>query len=47
MLAATMLAIFIVPVLFIAITRLAYGKKKLEELEKGRTGNESTTPDLT
>jgi len=47
MLAATMLAIFIVPVLFIAITRLAYGKKKLEELEKGRTGNENTTPDLT
>lgn len=33
MLAATLLAIFIVPVLFTAITRFAYGKKKLEELE--------------
>jgi HAE1 family hydrophobic/amphiphilic exporter-1 len=32
MLAATSLAIFIVPVLFVVITRLAYGKKKLEEL---------------
>jgi HAE1 family hydrophobic/amphiphilic exporter-1 len=34
MIAATSLAIFIVPVLFITITRLAYGKKKLEELRK-------------
>lgn len=33
MLAATSLAIFIVPVLFYTITRLAYGKKKLAELE--------------
>jgi HAE1 family hydrophobic/amphiphilic exporter-1 len=33
MLSATILAIFIVPVLFVLITRLAYGKKKLEELE--------------
>jgi hydrophobic/amphiphilic exporter-1 (mainly G- bacteria), HAE1 family len=32
MLAATSLAIFIVPVLFVVITRLSYGKKKLEEL---------------
>ncbi|MHA4807719.1 efflux RND transporter permease subunit [Flavitalea flava] len=32
MLSATLLAIFIVPVLFVVITRLAYGKKKLEEL---------------
>jgi len=32
MLAATSLAIFIVPVLFVVITRTAYGKKKLEEL---------------
>jgi len=32
MLAATSLAIFIVPVLFVVITRLTYGKKKLEEL---------------
>ncbi|HEY4148345.1 MAG TPA: multidrug efflux RND transporter permease subunit [Chitinophagaceae bacterium] len=34
MLAATLLAIFIVPVLFVTITRLAYGKKGLEELGK-------------
>ncbi len=32
MFAATSLAIFIVPVLFVVITRLTYGKKKLEEL---------------
>ena len=32
MLAATSLAIFIVPVLFVTITRIAYGKKKLAEL---------------
>jgi HAE1 family hydrophobic/amphiphilic exporter-1 len=34
MLAATLLAIFVVPVLFVTITRLAYGKKKLEQLRK-------------
>jgi hydrophobe/amphiphile efflux-1 (HAE1) family protein len=34
MLAATSLAIFIVPVLFFIITRFAYGKEKLAELEK-------------
>jgi HAE1 family hydrophobic/amphiphilic exporter-1 len=33
MLAATFLAIFTVPVLYIAITRFAYGKKKLAELQ--------------
>lgn len=33
MLAATVLAIFFVPVLFILITRLAYGKAKLAELQ--------------
>ncbi|HVZ97456.1 MAG TPA: efflux RND transporter permease subunit, partial [Chitinophagaceae bacterium] len=33
MLAATSLAIFIVPVLFVLITRAAYGKKKLAELK--------------
>lgn len=33
MTAATFLAIFIVPVLFVVITRFAYGKKKLAELE--------------
>jgi HAE1 family hydrophobic/amphiphilic exporter-1 len=32
MLAATSLAIFIVPVLYVTITRLAYGKKKLAEM---------------
>lgn len=35
MTAATFLAIFIVPVLFVVITRMAYGKKKLAELEAG------------
>jgi hydrophobic/amphiphilic exporter-1 (mainly G- bacteria), HAE1 family len=32
MLGATLLGIFIVPVLFVLITRLSFGKKKLEEL---------------
>lgn len=42
MLAATLLAVFMVPVLFIVITRLAYGKKGLAELEKNaeEEGNE-------
>lgn len=47
MLAATMLAIFIVPVLYVTITRIAYGKKKLEELERNRTQGQSEEPDLT
>ncbi|MEO6639104.1 MAG: efflux RND transporter permease subunit, partial [Ginsengibacter sp.] len=34
MLAATTLAIFIVPVLFVLITRIAYGKRKLAELHE-------------
>ncbi|WP_291912647.1 efflux RND transporter permease subunit [Chitinophaga sp. CB10] len=34
MFTATFLAIFIVPVLFVVITRLAYGKAKLEEMKK-------------
>ena len=34
MLAATSLAIFIVPVLFYIITKAAYGKKKLAELHE-------------
>ncbi|CCH03296.1 transporter, hydrophobe/amphiphile efflux-1 (HAE1) family [Fibrella aestuarina BUZ 2] len=34
MLAATSLAIFVVPVLYVGITRLAYGKKGLEALKK-------------
>jgi hydrophobic/amphiphilic exporter-1 (mainly G- bacteria), HAE1 family len=33
MLAATSLAIFIVPVLFVVISKIAYGKKKLEEFK--------------
>jgi len=33
MLSATTLAIFIVPVLFVLITRISYGKKKLAELQ--------------
>lgn len=33
MFAATLLALFIVPVLFVVISRIAYGKKKLQELE--------------
>nr|WP_293841149.1 multidrug efflux RND transporter permease subunit [uncultured Arsenicibacter sp.] len=37
MLAATTLAIFVVPVLYVGITRLSYGKAKLQELEaKGK-----------
>jgi len=40
MLAATSLAIFIVPVLFVVITRLSYGKQKLEKLKE-------TVPGLT
>ncbi|RYY25160.1 MAG: hydrophobe/amphiphile efflux-1 family RND transporter, partial [Sphingobacteriaceae bacterium] len=33
MLAATLIAIFIVPVLYVVITKVAYGKKKLEEMK--------------
>ena len=40
MLAATSLAIFVVPVLYVAITRLAYGKKGLEELKKNAKKDE-------
>ncbi len=36
MLAATTLAIFVVPVLYVGITRLSYGKAKLQELEANR-----------
>ena len=35
MFAATSLAIFIVPVLFVLITRMSYGKKKLKKLQAG------------
>jgi HAE1 family hydrophobic/amphiphilic exporter-1 len=34
MIAATFIGIFMVPVLFVVITRVAYGKKKLEELQR-------------
>lgn len=34
MLAATFIGIFMVPVLFVVITRLSYGKQKLEDLQK-------------
>jgi HAE1 family hydrophobic/amphiphilic exporter-1 len=34
MLAATFIGIFMVPVLFVVITRITYGKHKLEELQK-------------
>jgi HAE1 family hydrophobic/amphiphilic exporter-1 len=34
MLAATLLGIFVVPLLFVLITRIAYGKHKLERLQK-------------
>ncbi len=34
MIAATFIGIFMVPVLFVVITRVAYGKKKLAELKK-------------
>jgi hydrophobic/amphiphilic exporter-1 (mainly G- bacteria), HAE1 family len=34
MLAATMLAIFIVPILFVAITKIAYGKEELDRLKR-------------
>ena len=34
MLSATLLAIFIVPVLYVGITRIAYGKKKLNEMRE-------------
>ncbi len=36
MLAATLLAIFIVPVLFVLIAKIAYGKQKLEALRRQR-----------
>jgi HAE1 family hydrophobic/amphiphilic exporter-1 len=38
MLAATLLAIFIVPVLFVVITRISYGRKKLSVLHKHPQG---------
>jgi HAE1 family hydrophobic/amphiphilic exporter-1 len=40
MFAATALGIFVVPVLFVLITRFAYGKKKLAELKANYKGEE-------
>jgi HAE1 family hydrophobic/amphiphilic exporter-1 len=36
MIAASSLAIFIVPVLFVVIIKIAYGKKQLESLARNR-----------
>jgi HAE1 family hydrophobic/amphiphilic exporter-1 len=41
MIAATFIGIFMVPVLFVVITRFAYGKKKLAELEKNNQGEKA------
>jgi HAE1 family hydrophobic/amphiphilic exporter-1 len=38
MLSATLLSIFIVPVLFVIITRVAYGRRKLKELQSKEIG---------
>ena len=47
MLAATTLAIFVVPVLFVLITRVAYGRKKLDQLRKNyRPEKEDLTGDI-
>ncbi|MBE7179079.1 MAG: efflux RND transporter permease subunit, partial [Mucilaginibacter polytrichastri] len=40
MLSATLLAIFIVPVLYVGITRLAYGRKKLNEIRENASEND-------
>jgi HAE1 family hydrophobic/amphiphilic exporter-1 len=45
MLAATSLAIFIVPVLFYVITRFAYGKEKLAELERNYKPDPAEDPE--
>ncbi|RWY50008.1 efflux RND transporter permease subunit [Mucilaginibacter gilvus] len=46
MLTATSLAIFIVPVLFYIITKFAYGKKKLAELEKNYKPDPELDPEV-
>ena len=45
-LAATMLAIFIVPVLFVTITKIAYSKEELAELKRKAEDLSSKTPFL-
>ncbi|MEX8548021.1 MAG: efflux RND transporter permease subunit [Mucilaginibacter sp.] len=44
MLAATLLGIFIVPVLYVIITKFAYGKKKLEEMKANYKPEEHKHP---
>lgn len=46
MLAATLLAIFIVPVLFVTITKIAYSKKQLEELGKNARDDSDAMPHM-
>ena len=46
MLAATMLAIFIVPVLFVTITKIAYSKEELEKLKRDAQEEAEHTPHL-
>jgi HAE1 family hydrophobic/amphiphilic exporter-1 len=46
MLTATSLAIFIVPVLFYLITKMAYGKEKLAELEKNYKPEKGHEPEV-
>jgi len=46
MLTATSFAIFIVPVLFYVITKFAYGKEKLAELEKNYNPDPETDPQV-
>ncbi|MDJ1503053.1 multidrug efflux RND transporter permease subunit [Xanthocytophaga agilis] len=41
MLSATLLAIFFVPVLYVTITKLAYGKKKLAEMQAQRSSEDN------
>ena len=45
MISASSLAIFIVPVLFVVIIRIAYGKKHLESLAHKIVETESQVPD--
>ena len=44
MFTATMLAIFIVPVLFVVISKIAYSKKKLKELKIHRVNEIKDLP---
>ncbi len=46
MLAATLLAIFIVPVLFVTITKIAYSKKQLDELGKKARDDSDAMPHM-